>query len=147
MGVAKAQMEAAQANLDALQVQINLLHVTSPVNGVVMTRNIEPGEVIQPGLSGLVIGQLEELTITVYIPENRYGQVSLGDAASLTADSFPEETFQALVIRIANQAEYTPRNVQTQEDRQTTVYAIELSVTGLNGKLKPGMPADVVFGE
>jgi HlyD family secretion protein len=81
----------------------------------------------------------------VFIPENKYGQINLGDQARLSSDSFPEQTFDAKVIRIADRAEYTPRNVQTQEERVTTVYAIELSVSNPEGKLKPGMPVDVLF--
>ena len=76
-----------------------------------------------------------------------WGKINLGDRATLTADSFPNKTFDVVVIRIADQAEFTPRNVQTKEERQTTVCAIELSVTDSDGKLKPGMPADVEFGE
>jgi HlyD family secretion protein len=147
LAVTQAHLEAAQANLDAIQVQIELLIVTAPVGGVVMTRNVEPGEVIQPGLAVLTIGQLDQLTITVYIAEDKYGQINLGDAATLTADSFPNEIFSATVTRIADRAEYTPRNVQTKEDRQTTVYALELAVKDPEGKLKPGMPTDVVFGK
>ena len=90
---------------------------------------------------------MDKLTITVYIPEDRYGQINIGDMAIVKVDSFPGETFDAVVVRIADQAEYTPRNVQTEEDRRTTVFAIELSVDDPQGKLKPGMPADVNFGE
>ena len=93
----------------------------------------------------MTIAQLDTLTVTVYISEDHYGEVSLGQNASLSVDSFPDETFSATVTRIADQAEYTPRNVQTKEERQTTVYAIELSVENLDGKLKPGMPVDVTF--
>ncbi len=125
--------------------QIDLLVVKSTGSGVVMTRSVEPGEVVQPGLAAMTIGQLDNLTITVYIPEDKYGQINLGDTATLAADSFPGEIFQATVTRIADRAEYTPRNVQTKEDRQTTVFAIELSVSDPDGKLKPGMPTDVVF--
>ena len=145
LDVAQAQVDSAKANLEAIQVQLDLLVITSPVNGVVMTRNVEPGEVIQPGLAALIIGQLDDLTVTVYIPENKYGQISLGDSAALTVDSFPDFEFEAVVTRISDKAEYTPRNVQTKEDRQTTVYAVELSVTDPNGRLKPGMPTDVYF--
>jgi len=119
--------------------------VYTAVAGVVMTRNVEPGELVQPGLTALTIGQLDELTVTVYIPENRYGQLSLGDEATVTVDSFPNETFAATVVRIADQAEFTPRNVQTSEERQTTVYAVEFAVTDKAVPLKPGMPADVRF--
>jgi multidrug resistance efflux pump len=135
----------AQAGLDIIDLQISKLDVPTAVSGTVMTRNIEPGEVIQPGVAAFTIGQLNQLTIKVYVPENIYGQINLGDAASVVVDSFPGEFFSAKVVRIADQAEYTPRNVQTPEDRQTTVFEIELSVEDSSGRLKPGMPADVKF--
>jgi HlyD family secretion protein len=88
---------------------------------------------------------LDNLTITVYVPEDRYGEISLGQSATLTVDSFPGENFATTVCAIAEQAEFTPRNVQTVEGRSSTVFAIKLLVTDPNGKLKPGMPATVVF--
>ncbi|MFC1997211.1 efflux RND transporter periplasmic adaptor subunit [Chloroflexota bacterium] len=145
LAVAQSQVNAARANLEAVQVQINKLLVTTPIDGVVMTRNVEVGEIARPGMSAMTIGQLEELTIKVYISENRYGQVDLGEIAYLTTNSFPDDEFEATVIRIADRAEYTPRNVQTAEDRATTVYAIELSVNDSSGKLKPGMQVDLHF--
>ncbi len=145
LAVAQAQIDSAETNLGAVQVLIDKLVVTTPISGVVTTRNVENGELIQPGVAAMTISQLDELTVTVYIPENQYGQIFLGDTAQLKVDSFPFETFEAYVTRIADQAEYTPRNVQTQEERQTTVYAVELSVNDRDGKLKPGMPTDVIF--
>jgi HlyD family secretion protein len=85
------------------------------------------------------------LKVTVYIPENRYGEINLDQQATLSADSFPGKSFTATVTRIADQAEFTPQNIQTTEGRQTTVYAVELSVDNTDGKLKPGMPVDVEF--
>ncbi|MBE9524512.1 MAG: HlyD family efflux transporter periplasmic adaptor subunit, partial [Chloroflexi bacterium] len=145
LAVAQAQVNAAKANLQAVQVHIDQLIVTTPISGVVMTRNIETGELIQPGITAMTISQLDTMTVTVYVSETQYGKINLGDSAQLSVDSFPLRIFSATVTRIANQAEYTPRNVQTQEERQNTVYAIELSVEDPEGKLKPGMPSDVVF--
>jgi multidrug resistance efflux pump len=145
LAVARSQVETAQANLEAVQVQMEKLLVTTPINGVVMTRNVEVGEIARPGMSAMTIGQLNELTVKVYISENRYGQIDLGEIAELRTNSFPEEVFNVTVIRIADKAEYTPRNVQTSEDRATTVYAIELSVADPDAKLKPGMLVDVSF--
>jgi len=93
----------------------------------------------------MTIGILDNLTITVYISENLYGQIELGDQAELSFDSFPDMVFSGEVIRIADQAEFTPRNVQTKEERQNTVYAIKLTVVDSDHQLIPGMPADVVF--
>lgn len=141
------QAEAATAAVEALQVQRGRLTLAAPVDGVILARTIEPGEVANPGATLLVIGQLDELTMTVYVPETRYGQLRLGQAATVAVDSYPGETFVATVSHIADQAEFTPRNVQTAEGRQTTVFAIKLTLANPDGKLKPGMPADVVFGE
>ena len=115
------------------------------MDGVILTRNIEPGEFVQPGAVAFAIANLDQLTITVYVPEDQYGNIQLGQAASVTVDSFPGETFDAEVVHIADQAEFTPRNVQTIEGRSSTVYAIKLKVTDSEGKLKIGMPADIVF--
>jgi len=144
---AEKMVEQAQAVLDLVDIQMERLMVKTAVSGTILTRNLELGELVRPGMSAMSIGQLDDLRVTVYIPESKYGQINLGDTATLTADSFPDETFDTIVMRIADEAEFTPRNVQTQEERQTTVYAIELSVTDPDSKLKPGMPVDVVFVE
>jgi membrane fusion protein YbhG len=142
---AQKAIDQAQAALDLINVQFEKLTITAPSDGVVLARNIEPGEVALAGATALTMGQLDKLTITVYLPENHYGEVKLGDKASVTVDSFPSQVFFATVTRIADQAEFTPRNVQTVEGRQTTVYAVELSIENSTGLLKPGMPADVTF--
>lgn len=142
---AEAAVEQAQAELDLIDVQLEKLLIYAPAPGVVIARNIEPGEVIQAGAPLMIIGNLDQLKITVYIPEDLYGQVKLGQEARVMVDSFPGETFKATVTHIADKAEFTPRNVQTVEGRKTTVFAIELSIENPDGKLKPGMPADVSF--
>jgi len=143
---AQKTIDQAQAALNLIDVQLGKLVVTAPVDGVVLARNIETGEVVLSAATALTLGQLDHLTITVYIPENHYGEVKLGDRVRVSVDSFPNQTFEATVTRIADQAEFTPRNVQTAEGRQTTVFAVELSVQNPAGLLKPGMPADVTFG-
>ncbi|HJQ13431.1 MAG TPA: efflux RND transporter periplasmic adaptor subunit [Anaerolineales bacterium] len=143
---AQKTVEQSQASLDLLDAQIAKLVIYAPINGSVLTRNVEPGEFVQPGAVAFALADLNKITITVYVPEDRYGQISLGQQAQLTVDSFPSETFSAEVIHIADQAEFTPRNVQTVEGRSSTVYAIKLKVIDREGKLKIGMPADVVFG-
>jgi multidrug resistance efflux pump len=135
----------AQANVALLDAQLGKLEVQAPMDGVILTRNIEPGEYVAPGGAALTMGDLGKLTITVYVPEDRYGQIHLGQSAQVSVDSFAGEGFGGQVSNISNQAEFTPRNVQTVEGRSSTVYAIKLSVTDPQGKLKPGMPADVTF--
>jgi HlyD family secretion protein len=110
-----------------------------------MTRNAQPGSVFNAGATLLTLTRLDELTITVYVPEDRVGEVSLGQAAEVAVDSFPGVTFKATVIYISDQAEFTPRNVQTVAGRKNTVFAVKLTLKDTSGKLKPGMPADVTF--
>ena len=143
---AKTSISQAQAELDLIEAQIEKTNIYAPQPGVVLSKNIEPGEVVQPGAPVMTIGQLEDLTITVYVPEDRYGQINLGEQAEVTVDSFPGKVFPAEVVYIADQAEFTPRNVQTAEGRRTTVFAVELKIENLDSRLKPGMPADVCFG-
>jgi len=142
---ADTAVDQAQANVDLIDAQLGKLTVMAPSDGVVLTRNVEPGEFVQPGASAITLGDLSHLTITVYVPEDRYGLISLGLNASVSVDSFPGTKFSAVVSNISDQAEFTPRNVQTVEGRSSTVYAIKLKVNDPQGKLKPGMPADVVF--
>jgi len=142
---AMAAVKQSEANLALLDVQVKKLTVTAPVDGVVLARNVEPGEFLQPGATAFSLGILSDLTITVYVPEDRYGEISLGQQAQVTVDSWPGQTFPATVVLIADEAEFTPRNVQTVEGRSSTVYAIKLSVSDPEGRLKIGMPADVVF--
>jgi len=145
LDLAQSSVAAAQANIDMINTQMDKLTVYAPMDGVILTRSIHVGEVAQAGAATMTIADLSKLTVIVYLPEDRYGEVNIGDEVSFTTDSFPNQTFNATATRIADQAEFTPRNVQTKEERQTTVYAIELEVNNPDGKLKPGMPVDVIF--
>jgi multidrug resistance efflux pump len=142
---AQSAVASAQANLDLIDTQMSKLTVSAPMDGVILARNVEPGGFVQPGGAALTMANLNDLTITVYVPEDRYGKIHLGQEVSVSVDSFPGQTFTATVSSIANQAEFTPRNVQTVQGRSATVYAVKLKVSDPEGKLKLGMPADVVF--
>ncbi len=146
LAVAQAQVDSAQAAVEVIQSQLEKLKILAPMDGVVLNRSIEPGEVAQPGTPLITLARLDNLTITIYLPEDRYGEIELNQTAQVQVDSFPGEIFKASVTNIADQAEYTPRNVQTAEGRRTTVFAVKLSIENPDGKLKPGMPADVSFG-
>lgn len=121
--------------------------IRTPIAGVVLYRSVEPGEFTTPGAPLLTVADLDHLTLTVYVPEDRYGQIVLGGTYSVTVDSFPNTVFTGTVRHIADRAEFTPRNVQTTDSRKTTVFAIDLDLAPSGGKLKPGMPADVNFGD
>ena len=137
--VAKDQ---ALVNLYAASANVNE-KIRSPIDGVILERLVEPDEFAAPGSTVLVVAALDALTLKIYVPEDRYGQVALGQSYGVTVDSFPSETFSGTVKFISDRAEFTPRNVQTTDSRKATVYAIRLDLAPNGGKLKPGMPADV----
>lgn len=147
LALAESQVQQAQSAVELAETRLEKAVVTAPADGIILSRLVEPGEVVAPGGTLLTIVQLDDLTITVYLPEDQYGVISLGQSAQVTVDSFPGQDFEGQVTHIADQAEFTPRNVQTAEGRRTTVFAVKLSVANPEGQLKPGMPADVTFNE
>ncbi|MBI3738232.1 MAG: HlyD family efflux transporter periplasmic adaptor subunit, partial [Chloroflexi bacterium] len=144
---AKAAVQQADANLALIDAQMAKLIVYAPIDGIILTRNVEPGEFVQPGATALTMANINELTITVYVPEDRIHEISVGQQATVMIDAATgaRPTFRAEVVHIADQAEFTPRNVQTVEGRSSTVYAVKLKVLDSTNELKIGMPADVVF--
>jgi HlyD family secretion protein len=144
--LAEAGKEQAVAALSLLQIQLNKSIVTAPVDGVVININNQIGELVGAGSNVIQLAKLDVVSLTVYIPEDVYGRIPIGQKVSITVDSYPGETFYGEVISIADQAEFTPRNVQTVEGRKATVYAVKIEIPNSNLKLKPGMPADVNFG-
>ena len=142
---AQATLTQAQANLKLLDVQISKLTVTAPTAGIVLSRPQNPGEITAPGATVVEIGSLDQVKLTVYVPEDQYGKIKLGQDVKVSVDSFQGKTFTGSVTNISNQAEFTPRNVQTVEGRSTTVYAIEITIPNPDHDLKDGMPADATF--
>ena len=142
---AEAGLEQAKQAQNLAQLQLNRTKVKSPVDGVVLTRGIEVGDLAVAGGTVMRVGQLDTLDLVVYLPEDEYGAVNIGDSVYITVDSFPGETFEGTILRISDEAEFTPKNVQTESGRKSTVYAVKIQVLNPDHKLKPGMPADVEF--
>jgi multidrug resistance efflux pump len=141
----QAQVEIAQSALDALLVQLDKFTLQAPISGLVLERAVQVGEVATPGAPLLTLGDLEHLALTVYVPEDQLGQVFVGQPVSVTVDAYPERTFRGQVTYIAGEAEFTPRNVQTREERVNMVFAIEIDLPNPDHALKPGMPADAIL--
>jgi HlyD family secretion protein len=143
--VAEANLQQAQAAVEAIQIQIDKAEVTSPVNGWVTDLSVQPGEIATPGATLLRLTDLDQVKLTVYISETQIGKVKLGQAAQVSVDTFPERTFQGKVTFIAKQAEFTPENVQTEDQRANLVFKVQISLDNPEHLLKPGMPADVTL--
>lgn len=136
-----AQAAAAVATLDATLANTRLL---APFAGVVTVRHREPGEVVGAGAPVLSLLNPDDRWVRIYVPENRLGLVTLGQAATITADTFPGRGYTGEIAHLASEAEFTPKNVQTNEERVRLVYAVKVRITGdPAGELKPGLPADV----
>ncbi len=147
IAAAEAQVAAAQAQLQTIEVQLKKVVLAAPIDGVILSRSIELGETAFPGATLFEIGQLDTLELTVYLPEEKFALVSPGEQATVHVDAYPDRAFTASVLQIADHAEFTPRNVQTVEGRKNTVFAVRLSIANPDLALKPGMPADVTFGQ
>jgi HlyD family secretion protein len=140
--VARAQVHQAQAAVHLIDAQINQLTLDAPMDGIVTSRSSQPGETATAGLPMLTIANLDEVTLVIYIPETRVGQVQVGQKVEVEVDSFPDRVFLGEIVNIAGEAEFTPRNVQTKEERVNLVFAVKVSIPNPNHALKPGMPAD-----
>ena len=130
-----AQIAEAEANL-AERI------ITAPMDGTIISRPVEVGNVVSPGSPVFVMVDMSRLYVKVYIPEPDIPKLRLGDPADVSVDGFPGRTFPAVVTKIYQQAEFTPKNVETQEERVKLVFGVELSFVRPEGVLKPGMPAD-----
>ena len=145
IAVVEAQVEQARAALGGLALLRDKLTIVAPVGGQVLERGSHEGELAVPGATLLTLGDLDEVTLTIYVPEDRLGQVLVGQPVEVRVDSFPERTFTGTVVAIANEAEFTPRNVQTQEERVNMVFAVDVRIPNPDHALKPGLPADAVI--
>jgi multidrug resistance efflux pump len=147
LAIADAQIAEAQAALDVLEAEIARRTVTSPIGGLILQQAIHEGELALPGAPLLTIADLETVELTVYLPTEQVGRVRLGQQVIVTVDSFPGHTFEGTVTYISDEHEYTPRNVQTQEERVNLVFAVRITLVNDDPdyQLKPGMPADALF--
>lgn len=145
VAVARAQVSQAESALGMLQVQLEKMTLRSPLGGLVTNRAIHEGETASAGATLMTVAHLDKVELTVYIPENRYGLIQLGQPVSVEVDSYPGEAYPGKVVYISSEAEFTPRNVQTKEERVNTVFAVKVLLPNPSHDLKPGMPADATI--
>ena len=139
------QVEQAEASLAVVNTQLDKLSVSSPISGVVSAQHAEVGEIAQPGAPILTIINLEEVTLTAYVPESKIGLVKLGQEVAVSVDSYPGENFPGEVVYISPRAIFTPKNVQLKEEREKMVFSVKVELANSEQKLKPGMPADAMI--
>jgi HlyD family secretion protein len=139
---ARHERDRAKGALHMAQVRLRDSAILAPLTGIVLTKRAEQGEVVNPGFPIVLLIDPDDLWLRVYIPESEIGLVSIGQAAAVTVDSFPNRRFEGKVIEINSKAEFTPRTVQTKKERVNLVFGVKISLDNRERLLKPGMPAD-----
>lgn len=142
VAIAEARVQQAESALTSVEVQLDKLNLTAPRDGIITDRPANPGELATLGATLMNLGDLDQVTLTVFIPETQIGRVRVGQTARVEVDAYPGETFEGSVAFIAPEAEFTPKNVQTEEERVNLVFAVKITLDNPDHRLKPGMPAD-----
>jgi HlyD family secretion protein len=142
---ARARTQQVREALALAETRLGYAVVVSPLSGVVLSKNVEPGEYVSPGTPVVTVGDLENMWLRAYIDETDLGRVKVGQAVRVTADTFKGKAYEGRVSFIASEAEFTPKAVQTQKERVKLVYRIKVDLRNPGRELKPGMPADAVI--
>lgn len=142
MDARRADIHRAQSNVNVFETQLSDTSVTSPADGVVMVRSAEPGEVIAAGTSVLTIGAIDQPWLRGYIAEQHLGRVKIGQKVTVRSDSYPGKEYQGKISFISSEAEFTPKQIQTHEERVKMVYRIKIDVENPQRELKSNMPVD-----
>ena len=140
---AEYRVQQVRAILHTSEERLKDTTLYAPLSGIVIRKNVELGETLAAGAPAVTLGDLENPWVKVYVKENRLGQVKLGQKAEVKVDSFKNKTYEGTVTFISSEAEFTPKNVQTEEERVKLVFGVKVKVKNENNELKPGMPADV----
>lgn len=140
---ASNELKSAISQKELLLVNLDNEYLLSPISGNVLLRSSQPGEIANPGQTVMTLLDRARLKIKVYISEKFLGRIKVGQDVGILIDSFPDKEFPGEITSISNKAEFTPKNIQTKEERIKTVYAVTVSSDDQGGILKPGMPCEV----
>ena len=140
---AEYRVQQVKAMLNASEERLKDTALYAPIAGVIIRKNVELGETLGAGAPAMTVGDLQNPWVKVYVKEDRLGQIKLGQKADVRVDSFKNKTYEGIITFISSEAEFTPKNVQTEEERVKLVFGVKVKVKNENGELKPGMPADV----
>ena len=141
----EAEIRQAEAQLGVSETQLRDTEVLAPMDGVVLVKSAEPGEVLAAGTTVVTLGNLAKPWLRAYINEKDLGRVKLGAEVKVTTDSFPGKTYLGRISFIASEAEFTPKQIQTREERVKLVYRVKIDVENPAGELKSNMPADAAI--
>jgi len=138
----RAQVDQARASVKLNETQLSYTTLYSPISGVVLVKSGEIGEVVNPGTSIVTLADIENVWLKTYIPETDLSKVKWGQEVIVTTDLRPKKEYKGKISFISSQAEFTPKQIQTEKERVTLVYRIKVDISNPDHELKPGMPAD-----
>lgn len=139
---ARAKVQLAKESLGLAETRVEYATLSSPISGVVLSEHVEPGEYVAAGTPVVTIANLDRVWLRAYINETDLGRVKLGQTVRVTTDTYPDKQYEGRITFISSQAEFTPKNVQTEKERVKLVYRIKVDIPNPRMELKPGMPAD-----
>ena len=142
---ARAKVDIALEALRQAEQQVEYTRLLAPFNGVVLSKSAEPGEYLNPGSPVISIADLDIVWLRAFINETDLSRVSLGQVVEVTTDTYPDKVYEGRISFISSEAEFTPKSVQTQEERVKLMYLIKIELDNPNQELKPGMPADCII--
>ena len=142
---ARAQVQSAKAELELAEIRLNYTELRAPSKGIIVSRNVEPGEVVTPGQEVLSLSDLSQVDLKVFVDETEIGKVRPGQQVDVKIDTFPSKTYTGHVSFISPEGEFTPKIIQTHKERVKLVYLVKIAIPNPNFELKTGMPADAWF--
>ena len=140
--VASAQINSINASLNQASIQLDYTQLKSPMDGVITSRNVEPGETVNPGREVITISDLARVDLKIFVDETEIGKVRPGQKVDVKVDTFPGKTYPGSVSFVSPEGEFTPKIIQTKKERVKLVYLVKVSIANPNFELKSGMPAD-----
>lgn len=141
----RLEVERSKAVVALSQATLDDTIISSPLDGLVLTKNFEPGEFVNAGAAVATIGDMKDCWVKIYVSSTQLGLINIGQEVTVKVDSFPDRTFSGQIKEISQNAEFTPRQSITQHERANLVFAVKVKIDNNDGLLKPGMPADVVI--
>jgi HlyD family secretion protein len=142
---AKALLEASSAGFYLAETRLGQTVLIAPMAGVVLAKHAEPGEMLAAGAPVVTVAKMDAVWLRGYIPESEVGRVTIGQRAMVSADAWPGRLLEGRVSFISSEAEFTPKNVQTEKERVKLVYRIKITLPNPTGQLKPGMPVEATI--
>lgn len=139
---ARARLEQAKEAIALAETRLGFATLASPLSGIALSENVEPGEFVSPGTPVITVGDLDNVWLRAFINETDLGRVKVGQRVEIRTDTYPGKTYDGRISFIASEAEFTPKNVQTEKERVKLVYRVKIDIPNPERELKPGMPAD-----